>query len=105
MSRRKWTKAKIVGHAANPFRPGTAVVVRDEGAPDGDVSIVVPAESGVVVPMGAKIGTFRGGAREDEVEYAIMDGKRSAKGPVQVSTSKYRTGWENTFGKGKGGLN
>jgi hypothetical protein len=101
-SRKAWTKAKIIGRAVNPFGSAPALLFKDAGDPDdGNVNIAVPAEPGVPVPFGATIGDFRQGAGEDDLEYKTTAtvGKKAPRGPIQVSTEKFRSGWENTFGK------
>lgn len=101
-SRKTWTKAKIVGRAVNPFGSGPAILFKDEGEPDdGNVNIAVQAEPGLAVPFGATIGDFRQGPGEDDLEYKTTAtvGKKTSRGPIQVSTNKFRRGWEKTFGK------
>jgi hypothetical protein len=96
-----WTKAKIVGHAVNPFGSGQAILFRDVGDPDdGNVNVAIPAEPGVPIPLGATIGDFRTGVEEDDLEYkATATSGKTSRGPIQVSTEKFRSGWEQTFGK------
>jgi hypothetical protein len=100
--KKSWTRAKIVGHAVNPIGSGTAIVFKDVDDPDDDsVSIAVPVEPGLPIPFGAKIGDFRKGPNEDDLEYNVtaISGKRTSRGPIQVSTVGFRSGWEKTFGK------
>lgn len=100
-------------HYAGVDEEGKATFVEcnPQATEDDDVTVVKgrPAEAGKAPPWGSRLAYVHqeGDGEHYTLEDAVEGGdfaKSSGKGPAQVATEAYRSGWQETFG-GKVGAN